>query len=68
MTTDTLKDTTLQQVDDYYLKMKQLQKELEFIELQEDYIKEEQKSLKRELSRAQEVSSSIFSPKINKRK
>lgn len=40
---------------DFYQKMKELQKELEFLDLQEEYIKEEQKSLKRELSRAQEV-------------
>jgi 26S proteasome regulatory subunit T3 len=40
---------------DFYRKMKGLQKELEFLELQEEYVKEEQKSLKRELTRAQEV-------------
>jgi len=42
---------------DFYQRMKELQKELEFLDLQEEYIKEEQKSLKRELSRAQEVPS-----------
>lgn len=34
--------------------MKQLQRHLEFITLQEEYVKDEQKSLKRELIRAQE--------------
>ncbi|KXN72323.1 hypothetical protein CONCODRAFT_77841 [Conidiobolus coronatus NRRL 28638] len=39
---------------DFYLKYKNLQRHLEFLELQEDYIKDEQKNLKRELIRAQE--------------
>jgi len=33
--------------------LKNLERELEFLQLQEDYIKEEQKNLKRELLRAQ---------------
>jgi len=39
---------------DLYTKVKTLQRHLEFLELQEDYIKDEQKNLKRELVRAQE--------------
>jgi 26S proteasome regulatory subunit T3 len=39
---------------DLYTKLKHLQRHLEFLELQQDYIKDEQKSLKRELLRAQE--------------
>jgi len=39
---------------DVYLRLKQLQKQLELILLQEDYIKDEQRHLKRELIRAQE--------------
>jgi 26S proteasome regulatory subunit T3 len=37
-----------------YIKLKKLQRHLEFLELQEEYIKDEQKNLKRELLRAQE--------------
>jgi 26S proteasome regulatory subunit T3 len=37
-----------------YTKLKKLQRHLEFLKLQEDYIKDEQKNLKRELLRAQE--------------
>ncbi|KAI9593765.1 26S protease regulatory subunit 6B [Syncephalis fuscata] len=40
--------------DDLYIKLKKLQRHLEFLELQEEYIKDEQKNLKRELLRAQE--------------
>ncbi|KAI8372539.1 26S protease regulatory subunit 6B [Choanephora cucurbitarum] len=40
--------------EDLYVKLKKLQRDLEFIELQEEYIKDEQKNLKRELVRAQE--------------
>ena len=39
---------------DEYSTMKRLQRELEYINLQEEYIKDEQRSLKRELVRAQE--------------
>jgi len=39
---------------DLYSKLKKLQRHLEFLELQEEYIKDEQKNLKRELIRAQE--------------
>lgn len=40
--------------DDVYLKLKTLQRELDLLQLQEDYIKDEQRHLKRELVRAQE--------------
>ncbi|MEW5305670.1 MAG: hypothetical protein WDW36_008196 [Sanguina aurantia] len=39
---------------DLYTRLKTLQRQLEFLDIQEDYIKEEQKNLKRELLRAQE--------------
>ncbi|KAJ3136143.1 26s proteasome regulatory subunit 6B [Physocladia obscura] len=39
---------------DLYTKLKKLQRHLEFIALQEEYIKDEQKNLRRELLRAQE--------------
>lgn len=39
---------------DIYLKLKKLEKEYELLTLQEDYIKDEQRHLKRELLRAQE--------------
>lgn len=39
---------------DLYTRLKTLQRQLEFYEIQEDYIKEEQRNLKRELLRAQE--------------
>jgi 26S proteasome regulatory subunit T3 len=37
-----------------YTQLKALEQELEFLQVQEDYIKDEQKNLKRELVRAQE--------------
>lgn len=39
---------------DLYTKLKALQRELEFVEIQEEYVKDEQKNLKRELLHAQE--------------
>jgi len=39
--------------EDLYKKLKALERELEFLDIQEDYIKEEQKNLKREMLRAQ---------------
>lgn len=39
---------------DVYLKLKKLEKEYELLKLQEDYIKDEQRHLKRQLLRAQE--------------
>ena len=41
-------------VEDLYSKYKKLQKQLEFLEVQEEYIKDEQRNLKRELLHAQE--------------
>lgn len=40
--------------EDLYLKLKKLEQHLEFLSLQEEYIKDEQRNLKRELLRAQE--------------
>ena len=41
-------------VDDLYIKYKKLQRQLEFLEVQEEYIKDEQKNLKKEYLHAQE--------------
>mmetsp|Transcript_2110 Transcript_2110/g.3683 ORF Transcript_2110/g.3683 Transcript_2110/m.3683 type:complete len:416 (-) Transcript_2110:459-1706(-) len=40
--------------DDLYVRLKTLQRQLEFLEIHEDYIKDEMKNLKRELLHAQE--------------
>lgn len=40
--------------DDLYVKFKTLERQLEFLEIQESYVKDEMKSLKRELLHAQE--------------
>ncbi|KAH0558356.1 hypothetical protein GP486_004986 [Trichoglossum hirsutum] len=40
--------------NDEYSTLKKLERHLEYIQLQEEYIKDEQRSLKRELVRAQE--------------
>jgi len=40
--------------EDLYTKLKTLQRQIDFLGIQEDYIKDEQKNLKRELLRAQE--------------
>lgn len=40
--------------DDLYSRLKSLQRQQEFIEIQEEYVKDEQKNLRRELLRAQE--------------
>jgi 26S proteasome regulatory subunit T3 len=50
---DTLEGTSNDSNDDYST-FKRLQRQLEYINLQEEYIKDEQRSLKRELVRAQE--------------
>lgn len=39
---------------DVYVRMKELEAQLETLNIQEEYIKDEQKNLKRELLRAQE--------------
>ncbi|OLL21865.1 26S protease regulatory subunit 6B [Neolecta irregularis DAH-3] len=51
---DPLKSIQAEDQEDLYSKLKRLQKHLEFINLQEEYIKDEQRNLKRELVRAQE--------------
>jgi len=40
--------------EDLYTKLKNMQRQIDFLGIQEDYIKDEQKNLKRELLRAQE--------------
>merc|ERR1719337_266670 len=40
--------------DDLYMRLKELQKQIEFLDIQEEYIKDEMKNLKREMIRAQE--------------
>jgi len=40
--------------DDLYTRLKNLQRQLDFLAIQEDYVKDEHKNLKRELLRAQE--------------
>ncbi len=40
--------------EDFYTRLKDLQKNYKFYEIQEEYVKDEQKNLKRELLRAQE--------------
>mmetsp|Transcript_24325 Transcript_24325/g.60948 ORF Transcript_24325/g.60948 Transcript_24325/m.60948 type:complete len:417 (-) Transcript_24325:3068-4318(-) len=41
-------------VTDLYSRVKELQRQIQFLEIQEEYVKDEQKNLKRELLRAQE--------------
>ncbi|XP_074604744.1 26S proteasome regulatory subunit 6B [Brevipalpus obovatus] len=41
-------------IDDVYIKYKKLQRQLEFLQVQEEYIKDEQKNLKKEYLHAQE--------------
>ena len=40
--------------EDLFLKMKEVESEIEFLKLQEDFIREEHKNLKKELIRAKE--------------
>ncbi|OMO75884.1 hypothetical protein COLO4_25839 [Corchorus olitorius] len=47
-------DPTAADDDDLYSRLKSLQRQLEFIDIQEEYVKDEHKNLKRELLRAQE--------------
>lgn len=42
------------EAEDLYTEYKKLQRQLEFLQVQEDYIKDEQKNLKREYLHAQE--------------
>ena len=46
--------TSVEEEDDLYGRLKSLQRYMEFVEIQEEYVKDEQKNLKRELLRAQE--------------
>lgn len=41
--------------DDLYAQLKALQRQEEFLDIQEEYIKDEMRNLKRELIRAREV-------------
>ena len=41
--------------DDLYAQLKTLQRQEEFLDIQEEYIKDEMRNLKRELIRAREV-------------
>jgi len=47
-------NTTTLSEDDLYTRLKNLQRQLDFLAIQEDYVKDEHKNLKRELLRAQE--------------
>jgi 26S proteasome regulatory subunit T3 len=47
-------DAEYQSEKDLYVKMKKLEAHLDFLNIQEEYIKDEQKNLQRELLRAQE--------------
>ncbi len=47
-------DLSLISEEDLYTRLKTLQRQLDFLAIQEDYVKDEQKNLKRELLRAQE--------------
>merc|ERR1719449_508181 len=40
--------------DDVYIRLKELQRQMEFLDISEEYIKDEMKNLKREMIRAQE--------------
>ena len=51
---DSLEDLGEDTSNDEYSTLKKLQRHLEYLNLQEEYIKDEQRSLKRELVRAQE--------------
>ncbi|GKD68791.1 26S proteasome regulatory subunit 6B, partial [Tanacetum coccineum] len=46
--------TLTESEDDLYTRLKTLSRQIEFIEIQEEYVKDEQKNLKRELLRSQE--------------
>lgn len=51
--------------EDLFIKLHHLEQHLEFLELQEEYIKDEQRNLQRELLRAQEeVKRSTFSRRV----
>jgi 26S proteasome regulatory subunit T3 len=45
---------------DSFIRLKNVERKLQFLQIQEDYIKDEVKNLKRELLRAQEEVRSIY--------
>merc|ERR1719324_2094681 len=47
-------DTAPKAPHDYYSRLKDLQRQIEFLDIQEEYIKDEMKNLKREMIRASE--------------
>ena len=51
--------------DELYIKLKNLQRQLEFLAIQEEYIKDEQKNLKRELLRLIDILFFFFLKKKN---
>ncbi|OLP97447.1 26S protease regulatory subunit 6B-like [Symbiodinium microadriaticum] len=46
-------DLTSKAEDDLYMRLKELKRQMEFLDIQEEYIKDEMKNLKREMIRAQ---------------
>jgi 26S proteasome regulatory subunit T3 len=51
---------SIQQDDDLYAQLKGLQRQEEFLDIQEEYIKDEMRNLKRELIRAREVTAAHY--------
>jgi 26S proteasome regulatory subunit T3 len=51
---------SIQDDDDLYAQLKGLQRQEEFLDIQEEYIKDEMRNLKRELIRAREVSALLI--------
>jgi 26S proteasome regulatory subunit T3 len=49
-----LNENNAEEEEDYYTQLKVLQRQVEFLDIQEEYIKDEMKNLKRELIRAKE--------------
>ena len=54
-----------QKEEDYYLRMKELESELEILSIQEDYLRDEQRHLKSEYIRSKEEVSFIVPSLIN---
>lgn len=55
---------SIQDDDDLYAQLKGLQRQEEFLDIQEEYIKDEMRNLKRELIRAREVTASLICRKL----
>jgi 26S proteasome regulatory subunit T3 len=51
---------SIQDDDDLYAQLKGLQRQEEFLDIQEEYIKDEMRNLKREFIRAREVSALLI--------